>query len=384
MRRKICFLLVIAIALSVFSYASLFEGKTLAATTSSYSNIAKLLYVGLANTKTQDVYYPSYSTSDLTSIINSLGAKEYVITSGNNAYGFKQCVTLADINTITTVGSTAYNYAGTTNQTDLTTIKNEYTTAYNGIPATNTRDLETYADAQISLANSIWAIDSTAKVWFSFPMISAPTFAYKYNDAFKTKIVDRIKNSITSTRWTNNVLGFFYATEGIPQWYTKFVTTSTTEFNNPIVNNMNAVSTYVKSFSKKMLWIPYYRVEAAGSEVNLRLAYVTCRKNIFDNVDLQPGYYFNSSLTSNVNLVKTCVQNNTIVKSDGTATVTKTSTTAIGAEMEIDANVYSRYDSYVTAFSGFRGTKHLSFYAGTRNTIMNTTVFGKVQTFCTY
>ncbi|MCX8129652.1 MAG: DUF4855 domain-containing protein [Clostridia bacterium] len=358
----------------------------------AYSNIAKLLYVGYANTRNGTSKYASYTDSDLDSILNSptLGTNEFVITGGDCGYGFKQCVAMTDINSLTTSGTTAYNYCGTTDSASLNTIKNEAVNVYNSIDSYRT--LESFADDQITLANRIWAKNPNAKVWFSFPVIPHTTFAYLYTSQCRTKIVDRIKDSISSTNWSNNVLGFYYGTESPTQWYTKFNTSNTTDFNNPVVNNMNGLSSYVHGFSKKMLWIPYYRDGSSTSTSDLprRLAYISCRTNIFDYVDLQPSYYFNSALTNNLNLVKICVQNNTIVNSSGNAIVSKTSSTQIGCEMEIDTDInsdssaLSRYNQYVSAFSSYRGSKHISFYCSERNSLINTNVFNTVRSFVTY
>jgi hypothetical protein len=363
-----------------------------------YLNISPLLFVGIGYdpTHVSTNPYPRYSDSDLLQIINSpssLGTQEFVILGGDAGYGFTECITQTDIDSISTQGSTVYNYLGKTDSDALTTfsagVKTLYTTL---IKTQSSRTLDNFAQAQVELATRIWAINSNVKIWFSLPYIpdAGIFFAYKFNDPFK-QLIDNIKSRVSSTAWSNNVIGFYYGTESVTQWYTKFDVSNTVDFNNPVVNNMNAVSSYVHGYGKKFLWIPYYMdgTDTSTSDLPRRLAWVSCTKNIFDYVDLQPRYYFHSTLTNNLNLVRSCVLNNTIVDKNGNPIiVSKTSNTQIGVEMEIDLNYskdsgwFSRYNQYEDNFSGFRGTKHISFYCGDRDSLMDGSVYNKVKSFC--
>lgn len=255
------------------------------------------------------------------------------------------------------------------------------------------RTLKEFADAQKDLANRIWAIDPSVKIWFSLPYIpdAGIFFANKFNDAFKEDIVDYLKNSISREHWSNDVIGFYYGTESITQWYTKFDTSNSADFSNPVVNNMNALSSYIKKYDKKFLWIPYYRYQEDSSDIPERLFYVSCTKDIFDYVDLQPNYYFNSTLDNNLNLISNCIQKNTIVDGNSNPVGVKTSDTQIGVEMEIDFNYsadnsyQARYNQFYNYFSDFRGTKHISLYCGERDSLMkpeNLSIYYAIKSFC--
>lgn|GEM_PF-2329444 len=269
---------------------------------------------------------------------------------------------------------------------------------YNGVQymyshLSGNRSLKEFADAQMALANRIWNIDSSVKIWFSLPYIpdEGIFFANKFNDAFKRDIIDYIKKNISREKWANNVIGFYYGTESIIPWYTKFDTSNKEDFSNPVVNNMLAVSSHLKKYSKKFLWIPYYRYEYDGSDIPRRLFYVSCTKDIFDYVDLQTSYYFVSSLSNNLKLISECVQKNTIVDGSGMPVGIKTSDTQIGVEMEIDFNYsrdntyQARYNQFYDYFSAFRGAKHISLYCGERNSLMkpeNLSIYYAIKSFC--
>lgn len=270
---------------------------------------------------------------------------------------------------------------------------------YNGVQyvyshLSGRRTLKEFADAQLALAERIWAIDPNVKVWFSLPYIpdEGIFFAYKFNTAFKRDIIDYIRKNISREQWEHNVIGFYYGTEAVTPWYTKFDTSDTEDFSNPVVNNMIAVSSHLKKYGKKFLWIPYYRYEHDAADIPRRLFYIACTKDIFDYVDLQTGYYFHSSLSNNLKLIRECVQKNTIVDGNGIPIGVKTSNTQIGVELEIDFsysadNTYqARYNEFFEYFSQFRGIKHISLYCGERNSLMspeNLSVYYAIKAFCT-
>ncbi len=349
----------------------------------SYDNIAKLLYVGEG--------YEQYTDEDIEKLVNSptVGSNEFVLNNIITNFGFREAITQADIDSITVPGSTAYNYCG---NRDRAVIQGEVQTAYNNAPVSRT--LQSYTDDQLKLAKKIYQKNDQAKLWFAIPIVCT-NLAYKYNDILRTLLVDYVKAKVTSDispdYWEENVYGFYYAREAVVSGYTPFVTTNPADFQNPVVNNMISVSSYVHGLGKKMLWIPYYRSDA---ESVTRLAYILGTKDIFDFADLQPNYFFDASLTNNIALVDKCVEHNNIVDANGNDVVAKTSGTQIGAEMEIDSryisdvNYHARYEDYLTAYSKYRGIKHFSFYFASKLTIFPTTgstvIFDTVRSFCTY
>ena len=359
--------------------------------------IAPLLYVGIANDRYNYNTYAQYTDNDLQKILgkspytvtDSLGTNEFVICGSDSAYGFLDLVTQTDINNLKVPGTIPYNYLGNIygNATDLNNFVSSLTSLLTSLQSEkdrmgyNPRTLNALADAEITLAKRIWNIDPTAKVWFSTPTFPNGVFAYKYNDAV-VAMIDYIRNSITPTQWTNNVPGIYYGDEYPVEYYTKNFDTSKSDFSNPEVNNMLCISNRVHSLGKQMLWIPY--CDFSTDEHQMRIANIACKTNIFDQVNLQVGYYWGDKTISQLNQIELCVSNNNVVKLTGTPYVTKTSNTKIGVELEVDTNIATtayrdRFNACVTALSKY--SCQFAFYVGERNSLMNANVYSAVKTF---
>ena len=119
----------------------------------------------------------------------------------------------------------------------------------------------------------------------------------------------------------------------------------------------------------------------------MRIGNVINKTNFLDFAILQPMYYFNQNLTQvALTDIKYCVTNQKCQYTNNGATVggSKTSSTEIGAHMEVDINITNRYQPYVTNYSTFiTGSvkRPMGFYADDKNTLMSPNVFAKVKNF---
>ena len=267
-------------------------------------------------------------------------------------------------------------------------------------------NLTLYVSAVVSLAEQLIAIDSNCKIWFGFPQMlaSCQPAAIRYNYYHYTYVYSPIKTQMQANGHWGNVEGFYYGTEDIVAWYTRFDTSApTTQYNNVVVRNMKYLSDIVHNDDKKMLCIPYYR-QSTATTIETRDGYVINKTNIFDKAILQPSYYFTTSVTaSNLDLINSCVSSQACKYVGGSIVGgSKTSNTEIGFEMEIDtkiltggsegtsADYLARYSAYVNKYknyiTGNGGTtkRPSAFYAGAPGELLNTTVFGKVSSFFNY
>ncbi len=257
----------------------------------------------------------------------------------------------------------------------LETIKGEYhATADQRLPANY--HVKDYVSDAISLAKRIVAIKEDAKLWFSVPSAEnfhalTHFFAMPWADT-----VDLIKNTIPAHIWENNVKGVYFAGEDIiTAGYTKFYPDAPEHcFDNPIVYAMKTVSDRVRSYGKKMLWIPYYH-EAASSSKNL--GYTVNLTDIFDIAIIQPSFFFNKLRVDEIGIVSDCVSKQAVLDIDrhiiGGKKISKTS---IGFEMEIDSQFFvddgykERYFEYEKGFGPFVGTHPTAYYAGAPETML--------------
>lgn len=206
-----------------------------------------------------------------------------------------------------------------------------------------------------------------------------------------------MKSKLTTSEW-NRDEGFYYGHEDVPQWYTKFTPSAvSTDFDNPVVKNMKYISGIVKGAEKKMLWIPYYNNGNAipgTEEIPTRIGNIINKTNYFNYAILQPSYYSNSSYGStNLTLIKNCVDSQTCKDAFGTIMGgSKTSSTEIGAEMEIDDKISNsaylgRYNEYVSKFGTYISgspKRITAFYADGVSTLIGITgVYNRVKNFFT-
>lgn len=179
--------------------------------------------------------------------------------------------------------------------------------------------------------------------------------------------------------------------------------------NNRTVKLANDLSYYVKnSLSKRydFIWVPIYsNAENIAADTIKRVGFVTNRTNIFDEVLLQPNYYFNGTGTrisnqapaSNLQGVKYSIQKQQVTFRDGNPAAIKLSnnTTRIGVQMEIDGKIswgdpsnnlsasifQNRYQQYVNAYQTFVGIYPISYYGAEKIHIFNTNVINSINQF---
>lgn len=165
--------------------------------------------------------------------------------------------------------------------------------------------------------------------------------------------------------------------------------------NNKTVKLASDLSSYVKSKGYDFIWAPTYsNAESIAADTIKRVGYVANRTDIFNEVLLQPNYYFNGTGKGSVkatnqapdlNLkgVKHSIDKQQVTFRDGKPAAVKLTNnkTRIGVQMEIDGKVswgdkdnnldksvfQKRYQEYVDAYQNFVGSYPISFYAADKN-----------------
>lgn len=224
------------------------------------------------------------------------------------------------------------------------------------------------APFMINVINQLVARKNTAKVWLGTPGLSSKNYSLASSSLDPLyNYLDYVRNQVGTTVWENNIGGVYMNMESIY---------GTVDYNNilanPCIKLMSDLSSKVHNNLKtKFLWIPYYGYGSDPAEIIKRIAYVTNKSTIFDYVVIQPHYYFDGSVASNLTGVKYCISKQSISYRDGLVVTPKVSKTVIGPEMELDWHVvppndYSdyldRFDKYVVTFDEFKGTYPIIFY----------------------
>ena len=345
---------------------------------------------------------PEFTQAQCNNFVNNSGATEFLIV--NNTY-YNYCQpndAILRYDWVSDFDNVPASYYGTTSTSQINDIKAKMKAAidkYNKDDS-SVHNLTAYVDRCVSLVKKLVNADSNCKIWLTFPVLLYDCYvaAVRYNYYYETYILNAFKTKLTASGHWDNIVGFYYSNESIEPWFTNFDNSAVnSQFNNPVVMNMKYLSDKVKAQGKKMLWIPYYR-SPSGDDRYSRLAYVANKTNIFDYVILQPTYYFDASLgASNVTLVKNCVTSQACKYSSGsTVGGSKTSSTDIGAEMELNsyytkgngstsaAEYKSRYETYGDNLSGFitgSPKRDVAFYAGNPDEITQSAVFNRVSSF---
>ncbi|MDP4184823.1 MAG: DUF4855 domain-containing protein, partial [Bacteroidota bacterium] len=209
---------------------------------------------------------------------------------------------------------------------------------------------------------------STAKIWIGTPGDTSRNFSIAgvSIDPFMNYI-NYIRDQIGASKWANNIRGIYMNQESVY---------GTVDYNNimgnPTIKLMSDLSKRVhKTLKKEFLWIPYYGYGSDPNTIIKNIGYVADQTNIFDYVVIQPHYYFDGSVRTNVEGVYYCVKNQNVSYRDGQPVVTKKSKTAIGPEMELDWHIVSpnnykdqlsRYLDYVSKYIEFKSTVPVVFY----------------------
>lgn len=218
----------------------------------------------------------------------------------------------------------------------------------------------------IPIINNIVKFRKNDQIWIGTPQIN-----YKNVDISKKSLIpfysyiQYIKGKIEQDVWKNNVAGIYMNAESIY---------GDVDYNNLTkheeINLMYNLSKKIHAeLKKKFLWIPYYTsIVANPAEVIKKLGLVANTTNIFDYVIIQPGYFNNPELESNMTGIVQSINRQVVCYRDGIPVSSKTSKTIIGAEMELDASKvndieYSkRYGEYTNDFGPFLNKYPIAFY----------------------
>jgi hypothetical protein len=266
---------------------------------------------------------------------------------------------------------------GNSNSTDFVIIP---LSAYN-YGSNQTGYINQLAPIVINAINQLVSKRSSAKIWIGTPGIDSTNYSIASTslDPFYN-YTTYIQTQIGTTIWSNNIRGVYMNEEAVygPVDYSNLM-------GNATIKLMNDLSYRVHTnLSKKFLWIPYYGYGSDPATIIKNIGYVTNKNTIYDYVMIQPHYYFDSTVQSNLNGVYFSVNNQAVSYRDGVIVTPKTSSTIIGVEMECDwhivpPNSYSdyqgRYNEYVSKFSGFKGSYPFAFYwDGTLTSALNSLI----------
>lgn len=362
-----------------------------AAYSSSEMPNALLLYVGTNSNHFWDPY-PAFSNNDLDKILDA--TQEFVIINSNATYNYYQkngtTTQIVSNSSINAIQSSDIQFPNT-----LANIKEDYLGLLSSAGSYPSVTLDKSVSAQVELAKQIISREPNATIWFSFPTVTFQACAQHYKEPF-TYMFNQIKSQIGTTAWNKNVRGFYWGTEAVTSYYTKFDEGAPGNYyNNRMIQLMADIGNLVHN-NKQFMWIPYNTKDTETSSLYtfIRAGYVANKTNIFDYVTIQPGYYQNSDMSNQLNYVKKSAQDNKFYNnSGGVVGGTKTSSTKIGAEMEIDSKIAGgsnwqgyndRYYEYTVRFKPLRGSTPFTFYAGDRDSLMNSTVLYYVTDFLNY
>ena len=363
-----------------------------AAYSSSEMPNALLLYVGTNSNHFWDPY-PAFSNNDLDKILDA--TQEFVIINSNATYNYYQkngtTTQIVSNSSINAIQSSDIQFPNT-----LANIKEDYLGLLSSAGSYPSVTLDKSVSAQVELAKQIISREPNATIWFSFPTVTFQACAQHYKEPF-TYMFNQIKSQIGTTAWNKNVRGFYWGTEAVTSYYTKFDEGAPGNYyNNRMIQLMADIGNLVHNNNKQFMWIPYNTKDTETSSLYtfIRAGYVANKTNIFDYVTIQPGYYQNSDMSNQLNYVKKSAQDNKFYNNSGCVVGgTKTSSTKIGAEMEIDSKIAGgsnwqgyndRYYEYTVRFKPLRGSTPFTFYAGDRDSLMNSTVLYYVTDFLNY
>ncbi len=247
-----------------------------------------------------------------------------------------------------------------------------------------------FAEYALELAERLVEVNPDIELWYFFPEVLISTLAEKYIDPL-LEYYDIMKNGTAPEVWEKNVQGFYWGTEDIPcAPYSKFDTENEVDFNNAMVKAMKACSDKVHDDGKLTFWCPYYR-STSTIDTATAIGYVANRTDIFDYVILQPNHLFADNLEYNLDLLRNAALQNAVLDHRGKVVGgEKISSTMIGPEMEMEANLFNgkdgeemvaRYKDYVNAYKDLRGEYSMAYYCGERNSMMSYNVFGFLKEF---
>ena len=262
-----------------------------AAYSSSEMPNALLLYVGTNSNHFWDPY-PAFSNNDLDKILDA--TQEFVIINSNATYNYYQkngtTTQIVSNSSINAIQSSDIQFPNT-----LANIKEDYLGLLSSAGSYPSVTLDKSVSAQVELAKQIISREPNATIWFSFPTVTFQACAQHYKEPF-TYMFNQIKSQIGTTAWNKNVRGFYWGTEAVTSYYTKFDEGAPGNYyNNRMIQLMADIGNLVHNNNKQFMWIPYNTKDTETSSLYtfIRAGYVANKTNIFDYVTIQPGYYQN-------------------------------------------------------------------------------------------
>lgn len=372
------------------------------------------LFVGPRNAYEDERDYEEYTDDDLAELVDI--SNEFIMNCINAPLNYDMdgaaIITEAVIAQMAPAGENTP--AGIYNQyvfhgASASSLMTSYSTQIENYDesASTACSLKALADAQIELAERLIDAKSSVSIWFCFPVINFWPCALAYENAFE-EYVQYFEEQMISREWTNNVRGFYWATETIG-WSGTFNTSTASNFNNPHVMLMDAMGDLVKgTYGKEFMWMPYTTTTAGvGVDKNdVRMGYVANRSTIFDYVLLQPGYFTNGSeYLECLRRVTASATNNKVYNYSSSYSYTNSTVVGgskisgaadIGVVMEVDSRIVNgegsktasffnnNYYEYILKFDSIKEDVPIVFYSGARPSLMNNTVFNYVKNFLNY
>ena len=350
-----------------------------------------LLYNG-SRDNNGEVIYPEFSKDDIRKLLDA-GVNELIILDGGLLYNYyiddkgeyHQIVTLEDVDKL---------------PPEITEISRtpgwheKFQEGYrNRIKDTGKgRNLNDHVRREVELAKRLVEVDKDIHIWLSFPGVILHGMADMFYNAYKEYVFELSKKSLPAEIWEHNIRGFYFSTEDIVNDFTVFYherNEYNSDFNNPIVKLIKGLSELVHADNKKMLWIPYYRLDR-WAETGKRMGYIANRTDFFDYIVIQPSYFFSKNTKANINVIEESVKRQEVVDFYGDPFGgEKISKTIIGAEMEIaedsSCSVSTRKDeeerylAYVNAFKQFSGKYPIIYYASYRDSVMSPKIYNYIK-----
>lgn len=350
-----------------------------------------LLYVGTTKPSSWSVY-PAYTSSDISKLVAM--NNDFTIVSSNTMYNYynKNGVPTEIVSnaTINNIQASDIQYADQLDQ-----VKSDYRSLKTTYSPSSSVTLDKLAEAEAALAKQLVNASPNVTLWLSFPVVHFAACADAYKEPF-TYFISLLKTKLGNSIWNNNVRGFYWGTEEVGQYYTKFNENSPSQYyNNVHIELMADMSNLIDSYGKQFIWMPFMRTDSGTTTAYsfIRAGYVANKTNIFDYVLLQPGYYQHSDMYNQLIYARNSARDNKVYNNSGAVIGgSKTSSTKIGFVMEIDSKIdgtnwkeyNDRYWEYTDKLTPLRNSCPVSFYASDRDSLMNSVVFNYVSTFFDY
>ncbi len=266
-----------------------------------------------------------------------------------------------------------------TSEYSLENTKKEYRDLYNNM-AMLKYTLNDYVDETVEFAQRLVSVNPDVRLWFSVPATAMHALSDLQGPIWNEYVIDAFKEKVGSDIWDNNIKGIYFANEDAYPGFTKFdYDDPDNDFNNQVVMAMRDVSDKIHSYGKSMVWIPYcIETDQFGWETYKRIGYIANKTDIFDAITIQPKIYFGQNTTDEIDFLKESLDKQAFVDPD-TGEIfggTKTSSTNIGIEIELDGSMindsgyYNRFYEQFDYFKDYVGTVPFTFYPGTPEHLM--------------